>query len=56
MMKRISLLKRKVGNSGLQTNRKGLNFGMGRIGARGSRHIRTVTNASVTEEERITGE
>lgn len=36
-------------------SRRRLNCGMGRRGARGSRHIRIGTNA-VTEEERIIGE
>lgn len=55
MMKRTSLLRRKAENSGIQMSRRGLNHGMGRRGARGSKHLRTGTNASVTEE-RIIGE
>lgn len=56
MMRRTSLLMRKVENSGIQMSRRRLNCGMGRRGARGSRQIRTGRNASVTEEERIIGE
>lgn len=56
MMKRTNLLRRKAENSGIQMSRKRLNHGMGRRGARGSRHLRIGTNASVTEEERIIGE
>lgn len=56
MMKRTSLLMRKVENSGIQTSRRRLNCSMRRIHARGSRHIRTATNTSVTEEVRIIGE
>lgn len=56
MMKRASLLRRKAENSGVQMGRRRLSHGMGRRGARGSKHLRTDTNTSVTEEERIIGE
>lgn len=56
MMKKTSFLMREVGDSGIQMSRRRLNCGMGRRGARGSRHIGTGTNTSVTEEERIIGE
>lgn len=56
VMKRTSLLRRKAENSGIQLSRRRLNHGMGRRGARGSTHLRTGTNASVMEEERIIGE
>lgn len=52
MMKRTRLLRRKAENSGIQMSRRRLNHGMGRRGARGSKHL-TGRNASVMEEERI---
>lgn len=56
LMKRTTwLLRSKVENSGIQTGRRRLNYGMGWRHARGSRNIRRGTNASDGRGENYRG-